>query len=207
MTPRDQETEALLRAAGQGDAEAREELFRRHRARLERMVAVRLDRRVQARLDASDVVQEILLEANRRWSLFLERRPLPFYPWLRQIGWEVLVKLHEKHLQAQKRRVTREQQGPVLPDQSAMDLMARLSAPDTSLGKRLIRQELRDRVQEALLRLPARDRELLVLRHMEGLTLREIADLLDLKEGTVKVRHFRALTRLQALLAGLEAED
>ena len=60
------DTEALLRAAGDGDAAAREQLLARHRDRLRRMVAVRLDGRLAARVDPSDVVQEALIEADRK---------------------------------------------------------------------------------------------------------------------------------------------
>lgn len=203
----DEETDALLRRASQGDQGAREELFGRYRARLERMIAVRLDRRVLGRLDASDVVQDVLLEANRRLQAYLGERPLPFYPWLRQIGWEMLVKLHRKHLQTQKRRVSRERHAFDFPDDSAVKLITRLAGRNSSVGHNLVREEMRRRVQDALAQLPERDREVLVLRHMEGLSVREIADVLLLNEGTVKTRHFRALSRLQSLLAVLEKED
>src|SRR2546421_734388 len=49
-------------------------------------------------------------------------------------------------------------------------------------------------------RLPEPDREVLVLRYLEGLPTREIAAVLGVTEGAVKVRHFRALARLQAVL-------
>lgn len=202
----DQKEDSLLRRAGEGDEGAREELFRNQRRRLQRMVSVRLDRRILSRLDVSDVVQEVFLEAHRRWDAFLERRPLPFYPWLRQIGWEVLSKLHEKHLCTQKRRVTRERHLLRLPDESAGELVAYLAGTNTSVGSRLVRQEMHQRLRQALEDLPGRDREVLVLRHMEGLTVREIAEVLGIQEGAVKTRHFRALSRLREVLTGPDAE-
>src|SRR5262249_58341596 len=112
---------------GRGDDEACQRLLAGHRDRLRHMVAVRLDRRVAARVDPSDVVQEALAEAAARMDDYLRRRPLPFYPWLRRLAWERLVKLHRRHIHAGKRSVTREQTW-ALPDESACEL-ARRPAP------------------------------------------------------------------------------
>src|SRR6516165_5011523 len=94
----DADTDELLERAGSGDTTAREQLLIRHRARLRRMVAVRLDRRLAARVDPSDVVQETLAEAARNLADYLRERPIPFYPWLRRLAWERLVKLHRRHI-------------------------------------------------------------------------------------------------------------
>src|SRR5262245_24069354 len=108
MSPAD-DTDALLARATAGDPEAAQQLLARHRGRLGRMVAVRLDCRLAARVDPSDVVQEALMDAARKLPDYLRRRPLPFYPWLREIAWERLIKLHQQHLTAGKRSVLREQ--------------------------------------------------------------------------------------------------
>src|SRR5437879_13760810 len=98
MVPPDGETENRIVRARGGDGEAREKLLVRHRDRLRRMVAVRLDRRLAARLDPSDVVQEAPVDAAQRLSDYLEKRPLPCYPWLRRLAWEHLLKARERHL-------------------------------------------------------------------------------------------------------------
>jgi RNA polymerase sigma-70 factor (ECF subfamily) len=79
------------------------------------MVAVRLDRRLAPRIDASDVVQEALLEADRRLDGYLRERPIPFYAWLRQIAGDRIVDALRLHVASQKRSVTREDAGEVLP--------------------------------------------------------------------------------------------
>jgi len=199
------DTEELLRRSACGDGTARQELLARHRVRLRQMIAVRLDRRLLARLDPSDVVQEVLVEAHEKLDAYLQQPPLPFYPWLRQMAWQRLLKLHQHH-HAQKRSVTRE--GPellALPEESVGDLAERLVVSGTSPSNNLIRKEMRQRVRDALERLGERDRELLVLRYLEHLSLAEIAAVLGTTEGAVKTRHARALLRLQALL-GEEVE-
>jgi len=165
------------------------------------MIAVRLDRRLLARLDPSDVVQEVLAEAHQKLDDYLRERPLPFYPWLRQLAWGRLVKLHRRHLHAQRRRVTREEPQELgLPDESALELAGRLLASGPSPSDHALRQEVCRRVREALARLPALDREVLVQRYLEQLPTRQVAAVLGITEGAVKARHRRALERLQAEL-------
>src|SRR5713226_4355395 len=133
MAPQDSETEQLIERAGRGDGLARQELLVRHQARLRQMIAVRMDRRLGARLDPSDVVQEVFADACQKLTDYLQKRPLPFYPWLRQLAWERLVKLHQRHIQAQKRSTTREQHEEMaLSDESAMALANRLLASASS---------------------------------------------------------------------------
>ena len=105
----DASTETLLRRAGEGDEAALGQLLESHRQRLRRMVTFRIDPRLSARLDASDVVQEALVEAAEKIVDYCQNRPLPFYPWLRQIAWQRLVHQHEHHLWTAKRSVSQEQ--------------------------------------------------------------------------------------------------
>jgi RNA polymerase sigma-70 factor (ECF subfamily) len=195
------DTEQLIEQASQGDDQAREQLLGRHRGRLRRMVAAHLDRRLLARVDPSDVVQEALLDADRKLSDYLRERPLPFYPWLRRLAWERLVKLHRRHLKAHRRSITREEPGVLaLPDESALELAQRLITSGTSPSRNLMREEMQSRVQAALARLGERDRDLLVMRYVEGMSMKEIAAVVGASEAAVKMRHLRALDGLRRLL-------
>jgi RNA polymerase sigma-70 factor (ECF subfamily) len=208
VVSRDTDAEFLIERASHGDSVARQQLLERYRDRLSRMVAVRLDRRVAARLDPSDVVQEALLDAAQQLSEYLRERPLPFYPWLRRFAWEHLLKMHQQHLAARKRSVVREEQWlPALPDESALELAQRLVASGTTPSNRLLRQELRDRVRAAMARLPEDDREVLVLRYLEQLSISEIAAVQGISEGAVKMRRTRALERLCGLLGIRPGEE
>jgi RNA polymerase sigma-70 factor (ECF subfamily) len=196
----DPDTDELLRRAAAGDAQAVQGLLDRHRERLLRMVAVRLDPRLAARCDASDVVQDALLEAVRRLPGYLRERPLPFYPWLRQLAWDRLVEVHRRHVRAGRRSINREELASRLPDRSADQLAERLLDSATGPGQALLRDELRARVREALARLEPKDREVLVLRHLEQLRVAEIAAVLGISEGAVKMRRLRAVQQLRQLL-------
>jgi RNA polymerase sigma-70 factor (ECF subfamily) len=102
------DTEKLLARAADGDVEAVSDLFKRHRDRLKRMITIRLDPRLNPRVDPSDVIQESLAEASRKLPQYLEIRPLPFYPWLREIAWNNLINIYRFHVGGQKRSVGRE---------------------------------------------------------------------------------------------------
>ena len=194
------DTEELIELTARGDAKAREQLLVRHRKKLLKMVAVRLDPRVAARVDPSDVVQEALAEAAQHLDEFLRTRPLAYSAWLRQFAWERLVKLHRRHIRSKKRSVTREEAWSMpLPEDSVLRL-ARLVASGASPSQALIRNELRQRLRSALDQLAAHDREILVMRNLEQLSIAEIAEVLGLTEGAVKVRHLRALRRLRIIL-------
>jgi RNA polymerase sigma-70 factor (ECF subfamily) len=195
------DTEQLLDAASRGDAQARGRLLGRHRKRLNRMVSVRLDRRLAARVDPSDVVQETLFEADRRLDAYLRDRPLPFYPWLRQLAWDRLGMAYREHVRAGRRSVTREEPAG-LPAESALELAERLLHSGGGPSASVRREELRARVRAALGRLPDRDREVLVLRHLEQLSTAEAAAVLGVSEGAVKMRVLRAAQRLHDLLDG-----
>ena len=144
-----------------------------------------------------------MVDAHREIDDYLRDRPLPFYPWLRQIAWERLIALHHRHISAQKRSVAREERLELaLPDESVVELAGKLLATGTSPSRHAVRAELRGRVRAALDRLSRRDREVLVMRHLEQLTINEIAALLGASEGAVKTRLTRALLRLRGLLVG-----
>jgi RNA polymerase sigma-70 factor (ECF subfamily) len=193
------DTKQLLKRASRGDPGATGQLLERHRQRLKRAVAVRLDRRLAARLDPSDVVQDTLADAARRLPAYLHDRPMPFYPWLRRLAGDRLAALYRDHVRRGKRSVAREEPPP-LPGESSRDLAERLLNASDGPSARLRRRERRDLMRAALERLPDRDREVLVLRQLEELSVAEVAAVLGVSEGAVYVRQLRALRRLREAL-------
>jgi RNA polymerase sigma-70 factor (ECF subfamily) len=195
-----QETQQLIDRAEQGDDLARHELLERYRGYLRRMVAARLDRRLARRVDASDIVQEALVDAAGRLDDYLRDKPLPFFGWLRQLATERVIKAHQRHLVAQRRSVSRESGSVGVSDESADELVRSLVAQDTSPSNRLMRKERRDEVMAALAKLSPRDREVLVMRYLEQLDTPQIAEAVGITEWAVKARLLRALIRIRGRL-------
>jgi RNA polymerase sigma-70 factor (ECF subfamily) len=205
MPSENPDTDQLLAQVAAGNDEAAQQLLARHRPRLRRMVAVHLDYRISARVDPSDVVQEALAEAFQRLPQFLQERPVSFYPWLRQIAWQRLVKLHRTHIAARRRSVHREGDVSVrLPDESVLELADLLASSGAEPSQRLVQQEIRERVRTALNQAQPHDRELLVMRYLEHMSLNEISEVLGITLAAAKMRHARALQRLERMLSDLQ---
>ncbi len=196
------ETDKLLELAQDGDHAAFEEIFRRHRAKLRRAIALRMDSRVAARVDASDVLQDTYLEAFRRLPLYLQQQPMPFYLWLCWIAREKVIALHRRHLGAEKRAVTYE--APQLPaDRSATFVSAVIAGREPSPSQALAKAELAERLRQALGQLDADERDLILWRHFEQLSARDMAQLLQVSEAAASKRYLRAVERLRTILVNL----
>ena len=150
MLPDSETTQQLLLAAQGGDRAAVNDLMERHRDSLRRMVQARLDRAVAQRVDASDVVQDVLLEAHGRLTDFIQNGSMPFHLWLRHLAKDRMIDVHRRH-RAQRRSVTREQHASQSADvSSAFDLFEQISAQELTPAAASIRREIEARFLGAL---------------------------------------------------------
>ena len=192
--------EDLLERAGRRDGSAIGRLLQFHRQRLRRMVVARLDPRLAARIDPSDVVQEVLLDAQCRLPEYIRDRPVPFFVWLRDIARDRLVWFTRRHT-AKKRDAYRERLLSGTPSgASAQTLVDRLVDTGTSPSGLVIREEEKAIVLALLGRLQAADRRVLELRYLDGLPIATIASVLEISLSAAQMRHFRALERLRERL-------
>ncbi len=192
------ETLELIERARAGDQSAFEELFDRHRGRLRKAIALRLDRRVAARVDASDVLQETYMEAFQRLPKYLLREEMPFYLWLHWIAREKVLALHRRHLGAEKRTVLHET--PLIPVDTSAELVSGIIGRVPTPSQELARMELADRLRKALGQLDEDERDLILWRHFEQLSAREMAQLLHITEAAASKRYIRTVERLRRLL-------
>jgi len=203
MGPNPPETEELLQQARSGAPEAVNRLLVRHRAPLRRLIDLRLDPALAGRVDASDIVQEVLLEASRRLRDYLDRPAMPFHLWLRHIARDHVIDAHRRHRLAQRRSLDRERPlgrlGPA--DRSSLELAAAFLDQGPTPASAAMRQELERRLQEAVHALDDDDRDVILMRHFEQLSNQEVAAVLGLSEAAASMRYLRALRRLRALLA------
>ena len=193
--------EELIARLKAGDEHAFVELFSRHRDRLKRMLEFRMDRRLRGREDASDVLQEVYLDAHQRMRHYLKRPELSFYIWLRQLTTQRLIDIHRRHLKAEMRDVKQEisihrHHAAATSASMAMLLVAHLASP----SQMAMQDELAMQIEEALESMDEIDREILALRHFEELRNCEVAEVLGLKEAAASNRYVRALSRLRDVL-------
>jgi RNA polymerase sigma-70 factor (ECF subfamily) len=202
MDPDSSDSEDLLRRAAAGDQAALAALWQRHRPRLRQMVRLRLDRRLQGRVDPSDVLQEAYLDLATRLPDYARDRPMPTYLWLRLVTGQRLVQVHRQHLGAAMRDAGREVSlyRGALPQASSASLAAQLLGRLTTASQAAIRAERQIQLQEVLNGMDPLDREILALRHFEGLSNGESAEVLGLSKTAANNRYIRALGRLRDLL-------
>ncbi|TXI04030.1 MAG: sigma-70 family RNA polymerase sigma factor [Rhizobium sp.] len=195
-------TQELLADVGQGKPEAVNRLLERHRTALRKLVQVRLDRKIARRVDASDVVQDVLLEASDRLKEYLADPRMPFHLWLRHLAKDRMIDMHRRHRGAQRRSLDRERSltAPEFADQSSFDLASQLVGSELTPAAASIRHELEQRFLAALEQLDEDDRDILLMRHFEHLGNSEAAEALGLSAAAAGMRHLRALRKLRAVL-------
>lgn len=203
MWPQHEQTTELLANARDGDAHAVNRLLDRHRDAVHRMVQLRLDAKVQRRVDVSDVVQDVLVEANRRLQDYLANpQQMPFHLWLRHIAHDRIIDAHRRHRGSAKRSVDREQ--PLVAaagdQQSTFDLVAQLHDRERGPASAVAAQELSRLVEAAIAELPDQDCEIVIMRHYEHLSNQEIAQALGLTEPAASMRYLRAIRKLREVL-------
>src|SRR5262245_38590878 len=196
--PASANTRGLLDRVANGELAAVEELLARHRPALTSFVTLHLDPRVAARLDPSDVVQEAQIDLTRRMAEFLKRRPMPFHLWARKTAYERLLDAHRRHLRRARRSVSREARGQ---DDSSLALVRPLLGREPTPSQEAEAREFAQKVSDAVAGLPDADREVLLLRHADGLPFAEIGTLLGIEPAAARKRFGRALIRLQKALS------
>ena len=203
-TSEPQPTLVLLDRVRQGDGNAINGLLERHRAAIRRMIDQRMDRVVQRRVDASDIVQDVMIEANRRLGDYLANPTMPFQLWLRHMARDRLIDAHRRHRVAATRSLDREVSlnVPAGQDHSQADLIGQLADRELTPAAAATWHELELRFAAAVEQLDADDRKIVLLRHFEHLSTAEAADALGLTKPAAGMRYLRAMRRLRILLDG-----
>jgi RNA polymerase sigma-70 factor (ECF subfamily) len=197
-------TLVLLERVRRGDGEAVNGLLERHRAAIRRMIDHRMDRAVQRRVDASDIVQDVLVEANRRLGDYLANPTMPFGLWLRHMARDRLIDAHRRHRVASSRSVDKEVPLVTSEDggRSEADLAANLADRELTPAAAATWHELERRFAAAVEQLDEADRQIVLLKHFEHLSTAEAADVLGLSKPAAGMRYLRAMRRLRGLLEG-----
>jgi len=178
--------EELLRAAREGDDAALDELLARHEQRVFRF-GLRMCGNEE---DARDVLQETLLAAFRGVRQF--RGDAQLSTWLYQVARSFCIKARRRGAGEPARHE---------PLESAA--VQRLGAPASGPDERAHAREMARVLQEALLALPDAQREVVLLRDVEGLGAEEAARVVGIEVPALKSRLHRARLALQKGIASL----
>jgi RNA polymerase sigma-70 factor (ECF subfamily) len=188
------------------------EILGQCRESLKRAVALRIDARLAGRVDASDVVQDAMLEATARYAEYRANPSMPLHLWLRLITIQRLALVHRQHLSVRARDVRREiplrtsaiaDSSQATPAALTSWLIGRLSSPSHAAT----REELRLQIEQCLAQLDPLDREVLALRHFEQLSHADAARVLSISEAAASKRYVRALRRLRKTMAALGLDE
>lgn len=188
MLPHDLSDSELVLRVRKGDGSAFRPLVERYQNRLHAMVYGM----VRDPEEARDITQNAFIKAYQNLDAF--RIESSFYTWLYRIAMNLAI----DHCRKNKRRKTsafdeavanRDEDGTIIELHQA-------ESPQRALQ----RKQLHERIFAALDELSEEQREVVLLREVEGLSYKEIADTMGIPEGTVMSRLFYARKRLQALL-------
>jgi RNA polymerase sigma-70 factor (ECF subfamily) len=199
------QTLVLLDRVRKGDVDAVNGLLERHREAIRRMIDQRLDRVVQQRVDASDIVQDVLIEANRRLGDYLANPTMPFQLWLRHMARDRVIDAHRRHRVAASRSLDKEVslEAAGAADRSRANLAGELADRELTPAAVATWRELERRFAAAVEQLEEDDRQIVLLRHFEHLTTAEAAVVLGLSKPAAGMRYLRAMRRLRVLLEGV----
>lgn len=188
---RDREADLeLLKAVKAGDPTAYRGLVEKYQGRVYAMVYGM----VRNREDARDLTQDAFVKAYNNLDGF--RIESSFYTWLYRIAMNLAI----DHIRKRQRQGTTSFEESI----AARDEDGGIAEVHTEDDPRktLERKRLYEKIMDALDKLPADQKQVILLREMEGLSYKEISDVMDIPEGTVMSRLFYARKKLQKVLAG-----
>ena len=172
-----------------------------HRGRLLALARRNLNPVLARRFSPEDVVQETFSAACRKPDFLRNRPDIPVYCKLRKLLFQTITDLERKHLQSRKRDAYREREVAGEEDASSPGPDWNMFA-DTVTGPltQIARQDRYELLRKTMESLPEHDREILELRHFDGMSNSECAEALHLTPAAASVRYVRALERLKKQL-------
>lgn len=185
--PQSDDDAALVLRCQQGDVSAFDALVSAHRDKIYAMTL----KMVRNEADAWDLSQEIFVKVWRALPKFEARAK--FSTWLYRIAHNAVYDFKRKT----KGKLTSELNDEIFDSGDVQD--GAPTAPSEALrpDRAMQRDELRQKIEQALAKLSEAHRETIILRELQGLDYKEIADVMDCSIGTVMSRLYYARKKLQ----------
>lgn len=172
--------------------------FQEYRGGLLALARRKLNPVLARRVAAEDLVQDAFAAACRRPAYFENNPEVPVYFKLRTILLQVVTDCERRHLQSGKRDAYKEMEVADGGDGLNWDMFADSMTSPLSRAARADRYGL---LRSAFDALQENDRQILTLRHFDGMSNTECARVLQLEPKAASIRYVRALQRLQGRLA------
>jgi len=188
----------LVKQAKAGDFGAFEQLVNRHETRVY-TVAMNI---LRQRQDAEDVVQTALLKALENLDGF--REEAAFSTWVRRIAVNEALKVLRKR---RGQRTVSMEKGALENEEGRIPHPGYVACWRGNPAEIVERKNLRDILDRAIGALPEKQRLVFVLRDVEGMSVRETAEILGISEPNVKVRLLRARLALREKLTRIFGDD
>ena len=188
----------LIRLARSGDRDAIGRLLDRYRDYLKGLAERELPARLEARADESDIVQQTCLSVYRNFHQFAGAEEGEFVAWLQQVLQNNIQEFIRNHTQVQKRAVQREQRLEATDESTAAGFQP--VSPDPSPSQQAVRSEEELRLNRYLAQLPNDQQAAVRLRHLEGRSLLEIAQLMGKSPAAAAGLLKRGLQALRGLM-------
>lgn len=195
------ETGELIRLARERGGEALGGLLETYRGYLSVLVRIHIDGRLEQKLDAEDLVQETFLQAHQSFDQFRGTTEGEFVEWLRRVLASKLANAIRR-FGTQRRNVRRDRRLEVELNRSSRNLAQAFAGASSSPSQKASRREEAVLLADALGRLPPDYREIILLHHLRGLSLPEVAAHMGRTADAVEKLWLRALARLRRELGG-----
>ncbi len=191
----------MLQGARQGDGDCRERLFALCRSYLGLVARSQVETWLRRKVDASDLVQETMLEAYRDFERFDGCTEKEWLAWLRKILDHNAADFVRRYRGTAKRAAGREV--PFRdPNDSAPRGAPEPAAPEATPSQEVLRLDTELRLAAAVAELPSDYQEVILLRNLQRLSFNEVAQRMGRSRPAVQMLWMRAIRRLQTVLEG-----
>jgi RNA polymerase sigma-70 factor (ECF subfamily) len=196
----------LLHNAKRGSRSSAGRLLDAYASYLTLLARTQIGAHLRGKVDPGDLVQETFLEAHRQFPHFRGQSEPELLSWLRRILAGQLALAVRRFLGTKGRDARLERELAMHLDHSSHALERGLAAPGSSPSHTAARREQTLLLSQALERLPADYREVIILRHLETLPFAQTAARMGRSEDSVQKLWVRALARLRKELGAREME-
>ncbi|WP_417378496.1 sigma-70 family RNA polymerase sigma factor [Gimesia sp.] len=192
----------LIQRTRAGDRSAENELLSKCRAYISLIARAQIEGWMRTKVDASDLVQQTLLEAHQGLEQFQGETEAEWLGWLRGILKHNTLDFARKYQGAAKRDVKREfsldQHGTAGAQSTAQKW--ELKDPMETPSRILLNREQEILMADAVSELPEDYQEVIMLRNLQRLSFKQVAERMNRSPGAVQMLWLRALNQLQERL-------